>query len=112
MSTPQVYLERANITVNSLQEAIDFFQTAFPHFKRRGGGHGTRERVHLGDDNTYIAINQAKYSDLKVDKNYDTMGINHIGFVVEKNCLEAAKEAPHINGKRLKEVEIRYHYNN
>ncbi|SNY94552.1 VOC family protein [Flagellimonas pacifica] len=82
MGTKHIYLEHANITVNDLQEAIRFFRTAFPHFKIRGGGNGTREWVHLGDDDTYIAINQAKYSNLTIDKNYDKIGINHIGFVV------------------------------
>ncbi|WP_420400281.1 VOC family protein [Flagellimonas sp.] len=80
--TQSIYLEHANITVNDLQEAIRFFQTAFPHFRIRGGGHGTREWVHLGDEHTYIALNQAKLSDLPVEKNYDKKGINHIGFVV------------------------------
>jgi len=83
MKTQNIYLEHANITVNDLQEAIKFFQTAFPHFKIRGGGSEIREWVHLGDDDTYIAINQAKQNDLKVDKNYDGIGINHLGFVVQ-----------------------------
>ncbi|WP_190809957.1 VOC family protein [Flagellimonas sp. S3867] len=83
MKTRNIYLEHANITVNNLQESINFFQTAFPHFRIRGGGNETREWVHLGDEDTYIAINQAKYSDLKIDKNYDKIGINHIGFVVQ-----------------------------
>lgn len=83
MKTPSIYLEHANITVNDLQEAIKFFQTAFPHFKIRGGGNDLREWVHLGDDTTYVAINQATQSDLKVEKNYDKIGINHLGFVVD-----------------------------
>jgi len=83
MRTQNIYLEHANITVNDLQEAIKFFQTAFPHFKIRGGGSDMREWIHLGDDDTYIAINQAKQSDLKADKNYDKIGINHLGFVVQ-----------------------------
>ena len=78
----QIYLEHANITVNNLQEAIRFFQTAFPHFKIRGGGNELREWVHLGDDHTYVAINQATNADTSVVKNYDGAGINHIGFVV------------------------------
>ena len=78
-----IYLEHANITVSNLQEAVKFFQTAFPHFKIRGGGNETREWVHLGDDTTYIAINQAKQTDIKVEKNYENAGINHIGFVVQ-----------------------------
>ncbi len=83
MRTQKIYLEHANITVNDPKEAIKFFQTAFPHFKIRGGGNGMREWIHLGDDDTYIAINQAKQSDLKADKNYDKIGINHLGFVVQ-----------------------------
>ena len=83
MRTQIIYLEHANITVNDLQEATKFFQTAFPHFKIRGGGNEMREWIHLGDDDTYIAINQAKQSDLKTDKNYDKIGINHLGFVVQ-----------------------------
>lgn len=83
MRTQKIYLEHANITVNNLQEAIRFFQSAFPHFKVRGGGNDMREWIHIGDDDTYIAINQAKQRDLKVDKNYDKIGINHLGFVVQ-----------------------------
>lgn len=89
MRTESIYLEHANITVNDLQEAVKFFQTAFPHFKIRGGGNTMREWVHLGDDDTYLAINQVKLSDIKVDKDYDKIGINHLGFVV-KNVEEVA----------------------
>ena len=106
MSTQKIYLEHANITVNDLQEAIKFFQTAFPHFKIRGGGNGLREWIHLGDDDTYIAINQAKQSDLKADKNYDKIGINHLGFVVQ-NVEEIANNLLDNGYKRdfPKEVE-------
>lgn len=78
-----MYLEHANITVNNLQKAIKFFQTAFPHFKIRGGGNELREWVHLGDNDTYIALNQATQEFSKLEKNYDGHGINHLGFVVE-----------------------------
>ncbi len=90
MKTQPVYLEHFNITVNDIQEAIKFFQTAFPHFRIRGGGHHIREWVHLGDDHTYIAINQADQDDLEVQKNYDKIGVNHLGFVVG-NVTEIAK---------------------
>ncbi len=106
MRTETIYLEHANITVNDLQEAVKFFQTAFPHFKIRGGGNAMREWVHLGDDDTYLAINQAKLSDLKVDKDYDKIGINHLGFVV-KNVEEVANNLLKNGYKRdfPKEVE-------
>ncbi len=106
MRKQKIYLEHANITVNDPQEAIKFFQTAFPHFKIRGGGNGMREWIHLGDDNTYIAINQAKQRDLKADKNYDKIGINHLGFVVQ-NVEEIANNLLSNGYKRdfPKEVE-------
>lgn len=114
MKTRNIYLEHANITVNNIQEAINFFQTAFPHFKIRGGGNDTREWVHLGDSDTYIAINQAKYSDLKANKNYDTLGINHMGFVVEnveeiaQNLLDAGYKRDY--PKQVEQFRIRDYF--
>ena len=83
MKAQKIYLEHANITVANLDRAIHFFKTAFPHFEIRGGGEESRKWVHLGDDNTYIAINQATEESEADEKNYDKIGINHIGFVVE-----------------------------
>lgn len=83
MKNQKVYLEHANITVNSIKESVHFFQTAFPHFKVRGGGNERREWIHLGDDTTYIAINQANNTGEGLSKNMNELGINHIGFVVE-----------------------------
>ncbi len=83
MKNQKIYLEHANLTVNSIEESVHFFTTAFPHFSVRGGDNQQREWIHLGDDNTYIAINIAEESDSKFEKNYDKIGINHIGFVVE-----------------------------
>ena len=83
MKEQKTYLEHANITVNDIMESIRFFQTAFPHFRIRGGGNELREWIHLGDDHTYIAINQAIDIKGQAEKNYDKIGINHLGFVVE-----------------------------
>lgn len=78
-----MYLEHANITVGNLENAITFFQTAFPHFEIRGGGtYNNRKWVHLGDETTYLALNQS-LEEVKTIKNYGTGGVNHIGFVVE-----------------------------
>ncbi len=106
MTAQPMYLEHANITVNNLQEAIKFFQIAFPHFKIRGGGKGIREWVHLGDDKTYLAINQAIQTNLKIEKDYDKAGINHLGFVVQ-NVEEIANNLLRNGYKRdfPKEVE-------
>lgn len=83
MKTQKIYLEHANITVSNLSKAIHFFQTAFPDFRIRAKGAERREWVHLGNDATYIAINQFEGGEIIVRENYDDLGINHIGFVVE-----------------------------
>lgn len=83
MKNQKIYLEHANITFNNLDNAIDFFTTAFPHFKVRGGGKGDREWVHLGDDYTYLALNQTTKEQNNIEKNYNRVGINHLAFVVE-----------------------------
>ena len=83
MKNQKIYLEHANITFNKLSGAIDFFITAFPHFKVRGGGKEEREWVHLGDDYTYLALNQAVKLETNLEKNYNKIGINHLAFVIE-----------------------------
>lgn len=83
MKTQKIYLEHANITVSNLEKGIHFFQSAFPHFSIRTKGNDTREWVHLGDDYTYIAINQAINTKKSSRENYTDLGINHIAFVVE-----------------------------
>jgi len=83
MKTQNIYLEHANITVSNLKKAIHFFQVAFPHFKIRGGGNDTKEWVHLGDDVTYLALNEAVEKQDRNEKNYSKLGVNHIGFVVD-----------------------------
>lgn len=77
-----IYLEHANITVNNLQRGIEFFKAAFPDFKIRGEGvFNSRKWVHLGDQETYLAINQST-EEVSLDNEYNSSGINHIGFVV------------------------------
>lgn len=84
MKQQNIYLEHANITVNDLSQSVHFFQTAFPHFKIRGGDTELENWLHLGDDFTYIALEKAVVGmgDKSV-KNYSTIGINHLAFVVD-----------------------------
>ena len=85
MKTQKVYMEHANITVSNLERSIQFFQTAFPDFKVRGGGtNNGKNWVHLGNDSTYLALNSHVDQDIDLhEKNYDKNGYNHVGFVVE-----------------------------
>jgi hypothetical protein len=83
MKAQNVYLEHANITVNNLDNATHFFQTAFPDFKIRGGGTNEgRKWIHLGNEATYLALNESNET-ISSEKGYAKNGFNHIGFVVE-----------------------------
>ena len=56
-----VKLEHANLCVRDIDEMVRFLQTAFPEFKIRHDetdNEGMRW-VHIGTDETYIALNQS-----------------------------------------------------
>lgn len=90
MKHTQAYLEHANLAVNNLEETIAFIQTALPDFKVRGGGNsGSRKWVHIGTDETYLALNEVSNDNLH-GKDYDVEGLNHLGFVVN-DVTEVAK---------------------
>lgn len=111
MRTNKIYMEHANITVSNLNEAIQFFQTAFPSFKIRGGGEGW---LHLGDDDTYLALNTGDHGK-KVHPNYEEFGVNHIGFVVNdvEGLAKRLSEAGYKRSypKQVQEFRIRDYFN-
>ncbi len=83
MNTKKIYLEHANITVRNIDESIQFFQAAFPDFAVRGGGNSNgRKWIHLGNEITYLAINESNNAEYH-DKDYTKNGFNHLVFVVE-----------------------------
>ncbi len=80
----KTYLEHANISVQDLDDAINFLRTAFPHFEIRGSGKdpsGHFKWVHIGTEDTYLALQRtdAKSPDKIL---YESPGVNHLGFVV------------------------------
>ena len=81
-----VRLEHANMIVRDVAEMIRFLQTAFPDFRIRGegeSGHGTRW-VHVGTDETYIALNEATAeSEDKWVPYSGKAGVNHLGYEVD-----------------------------
>ncbi len=90
------YLEHSNITVSDIDEAIKFLTTAFPHFKVRSKGESKqndviRKWLHIGTDETYIALEQIDLEDKGTRQPYRDVGINHLGFVVEDVELIAEK---------------------
>ena len=78
-------LEHANLSVRDLDGMIRFVQAAFPDFRVRGSGMGLLGRwVHVGNDVTYLALNEAKAEPAEPWVPYSGRpGTNHLGFEVE-----------------------------
>ena len=72
-------LEHANIRVKNIDRTIDFLATAIPGYVvRGGGGTGAGRWVHVGDDETYLALHEAR-----LWESTRGPGLNHLGFVVD-----------------------------
>jgi catechol 2,3-dioxygenase-like lactoylglutathione lyase family enzyme len=80
-----VRLEHANLSVRDLAETIRFVCTAFPEFRLRGEGRtwsGARW-VHVGTDDTYLALTQATATAPEPWVPYaGKPGLNHLAFEV------------------------------
>ena len=93
-----VRLKHANLSVRDVEEMIWFLTTAFPEFRIRGEGtnqDGTRW-VHLGTDETYLALNQSSQEPDRSWVPYEGLpGVNHLAYEVHdvealRSRLEAA----------------------
>jgi catechol 2,3-dioxygenase-like lactoylglutathione lyase family enzyme len=81
-----IRLEHANVCVRDIEPMIRFLKTAFPEFLVRGEGKsldGTRW-VHLGTNDTYIALGQAKADSERHWRPYTgEPGVNHLAYEVD-----------------------------
>ena len=86
-------LEHANLCVRDIDGMIRFLRTAFPEFRIRRDAtddDGTRW-MHLGTDDTYIALSQATEQPASPWKPYEgRVGVNHLAFEVDD--VEALRE--------------------
>jgi catechol 2,3-dioxygenase-like lactoylglutathione lyase family enzyme len=82
----EVRLEHANLSVRDVEAMIRFLMTAFPEFRTRGEGtsrNGIRW-VHIGTDDTYIVLNQAKADSVGHWVPYSgEPGLNHLAYEVD-----------------------------
>ncbi|MCH8622530.1 VOC family protein [Undibacterium sp. TS12] len=85
-----IYLEHANLTVPDIDQAIDFLQALEPGFRVRHDqteqlANGQRRWVHVGNENVYIALQQAEPGSQPQmpRRTYENYGINHLGWVVD-----------------------------
>jgi len=79
-------LEHANICVRDIDAMVHFLETAFPEFHVRGEGasnDGTRW-VHVGSDETYIALGQSRVEPQKSWTPYQGIpGVNHLAYEID-----------------------------
>ena len=81
-----VRMEHANVTVRDIAAMIRFLQTAFPDFRVRGEGvsHEGVRWVHVGTDETYIALSEARVQPGSHFEPYSgAPGVNHVAYEVD-----------------------------
>ncbi len=82
----KIRLEHANLAVADVEETIRFLRTAFPDFEIRREGktlQGLRW-VHVGTDETYIAVNETSQEPTEAWVPYGGKpGLNHLGYEVD-----------------------------
>ncbi|WP_375748422.1 VOC family protein [Vibrio sp. HN007] len=106
----RTYIEHANISVVDAQHTIKLLLTAAPDWSIRGEGKmdnwfGRQIRwYHIGDENSYINIQDAGEGLAKNWKEHWT-GVKHIGIVVEdlqaviERLTKAGYELDHMGGE-------------
>ena len=79
-------LEHANLCVSDIDGIIKFLQTALPDFVIRHDetGADSDRWVHIGNDKTYIALNNSTQNDSSDWTPYSGKpGVNHLGYMVD-----------------------------
>lgn len=78
-------IEHANMIVRDIDAMAQFLRTAFPDFEvRQDAGEGDDRWIHIGTDDTYIALNQAREEPAERWRPYRGIpGVNHLGWEVD-----------------------------
>jgi catechol 2,3-dioxygenase-like lactoylglutathione lyase family enzyme len=78
-------MEHANLHVRHFEDAVRFLKTAFPDFEVRSESVRDGLRwMHIGTDETYIALNETSFDGSAGKQPYDRKpGINHLGYEVD-----------------------------
>jgi catechol 2,3-dioxygenase-like lactoylglutathione lyase family enzyme len=81
-----VRMEHANLIVRDIDATIRFLQTAFPKFRLRHDGRDPSGHrwVHVGTDDTYIALSQSTVEPAQHWRPYAGVpGVNHLAYEVD-----------------------------
>ena len=78
-------MEHANVSVRHIDESVRFLMAAFPEFEvRREGLKNGHRWMHIGTDDTYIALNETTQSRDENQEPYNGKpGVNHLGYEVD-----------------------------
>lgn len=104
-------LEHANLIVRDIDATIRFLTTAIPEFHIRFDGvdaHGVRW-VHVGTDDTYIALSKATKKPSEPWTPYSgAPGVNHLGYEVDD--VEALRRRLTLAGYRDSTISNKHPY--
>lgn len=80
-----IKMEHANLHVRHFEESVRFLQAAFPEFRVRSESVRDGLRwMHIGTDDTYIALNETTVDSVNTKQPYDKKpGVNHLGYEVD-----------------------------
>jgi len=104
-------LEHANLVVRDIDATIRFLQTAFPEFRIRFDNKGPRSSrwVHIGTDDTYIALTQSTVEPEERWTPYAGVpGVNHLAYEVDD--VEALRERLRSAGYKDSTVPNQHRY--
>ncbi len=78
-------LEHVNITVENLDNTANMLCSLFGwHIRWRGSSLGDGKSLHVGNEDTYVALYSAKNPPSQTYNNYNSKaGLNHVGIVVD-----------------------------
>ena len=100
-----MFLEHINLTVSDLSRSIDFYTSLLDLNVRwqRGADDPKGPAAHVGDERCYLAMFQATESSSPLEHDYEHVGLNHFGFVVDdldlvRQRLEQRGITPHLEG--------------
>jgi catechol 2,3-dioxygenase-like lactoylglutathione lyase family enzyme len=85
-----MFLEHVNLSVSDLERSIAFYSRLLDlEVRWRGTTTDGLPAAHIGDQRSYLALFGGASGE-RAPNDYDVLGINHIGFVVED--LDAARQ--------------------
>ena len=94
-----IRLEHANMHVRHFDDAVRFIKTAFPEFRVRSEHRRDGLRwMHIGDDDTYIALNETQQEAPDTTPYDGKPGINHLGYEVDN--VDALRDRLNAEGFR------------